>query len=72
MLVLTRRTEEEIVIGDSIKVRIVEVKGNRVRIGIEAPPDVIIEREEIRGRRRTSLEERVSVASVGKSLGSVV
>ena len=47
MLVLTRKVGESIAIGDKINVRVVEVKGNSVRIGIEAPADYRIYREEI-------------------------
>jgi carbon storage regulator len=47
MLVLTRKVGESIAIGDQIKVRVVEVKGNSIRIGIEAPADFRIYREEI-------------------------
>lgn len=47
MLILTRRINEEVMIGDDIKIRILGVKGNQVRIGIEAPEDVSVHREEI-------------------------
>ena len=47
VLIFTRRVGEEIRIGNDIRVRILEVKGKQVRLGIEAPPDVIIHREEI-------------------------
>jgi carbon storage regulator len=47
MLVLTRKVGESIAIGDQIKVRVVEVKGNSIRIGIDAPADFRIYREEI-------------------------
>ncbi len=47
MLVLTRKVGESIAIGDKINIRVVEVKGNSVRIGIEAPADFRIYREEI-------------------------
>ncbi len=47
MLVLTRKVGEAITIGDQIKIKVVEVKGNQIRIGIEAPDDVRIYREEI-------------------------
>lgn len=50
MLVLTRKTEEGIVIGDSIRLTVLEIKGNKVRIGIEAPPDVRVHRSELLGR----------------------
>jgi len=47
MLVLTRKIGELIVIGDDIKIKIVEIKGKQVRIGIEAPRNVEVNREEI-------------------------
>ncbi|HEM8140121.1 TPA: carbon storage regulator CsrA [Providencia rettgeri] len=47
MLILTRRVSEEVMIGDDIKIKILGVKGNQVRIGIEAPKDVAVHREEI-------------------------
>ena len=47
MLILTRKRSESIIIDGLIKVTVVEVKGNQVRIGIEAPPDKKIYREEI-------------------------
>lgn len=47
MLILTRRINEEVMIGDDIKIRILGVKGNQVRIGIAAPEDVSVHREEI-------------------------
>jgi carbon storage regulator len=53
MLVLTRKAGESILIGDNIKVRVLEARGSQVRIGIEAPDDVKIFREEIRDSTRT-------------------
>ena len=47
MLVLTRGVEEQIVIGDTITVRVVEIRGDQVRLGIEAPPDVPVHRQEV-------------------------
>ena len=47
MLVLTRKVGESIAIGDQIKIRVVEVKGNSIRLGIDAPADFRIYREEI-------------------------
>ena len=49
MLVLTRKTKEEIRIGNDITVTIVRVKGQSVRVGINAPPHVHIVRSEIAG-----------------------
>ena len=47
MLVLSRLKDEKIIIGENIVVTIVEVRGNKVRIGIEAPRDVRVLREEL-------------------------
>ena len=47
MLILTRRIGEKLVIGDNVKVTVLGVKGNQIRIGIEAPHDVQVHREEI-------------------------
>jgi|GraSoiStandDraft_11_1057310.scaffolds.fasta_scaffold143590_3 carbon storage regulator len=58
MLVLSRRPGEEIVIGDTIRLRVVAIDGNRVRLGFTAPADTFICREELRldmersGRKR--------------------
>ncbi len=47
MLVLTRREGEAVRIGSDVSIRIVSTKGNRVRIAIDAPPGVVVHREEI-------------------------
>lgn len=47
MLILTRRVGETIVIGDNVVVTVLGIKGNQVRIGINAPKDVSVHREEI-------------------------
>lgn len=47
MLILTRRISESIIIGDDVKLTVLGVKGNQVRIGIDAPKDVSVHREEI-------------------------
>jgi carbon storage regulator len=51
MLVLTRKLGEEIVIGSSITVKVVAVQGDRVRIGIDAPRSVPVDRLEVHQRR---------------------
>ena len=47
MLILTRRVGETLMIGDQVSVTVLGVKGNQVRIGITAPKDVAVHREEI-------------------------
>ena len=47
MLILTRKPGESLYIGDNVKVTIVEIKGNQIRVGIDAPPELRIYREEI-------------------------
>ncbi|MDH3693406.1 MAG: carbon storage regulator CsrA [Gammaproteobacteria bacterium] len=54
MLILTRRTGESVNIGDDIQFTILSVKGNQVRIGIDAPKDVAVHREEIYQRIKQS------------------
>lgn len=47
MLVLSRKVDDTIIIGDNIKIQVMQVKGNRIRIGIEAPSDLKILRGEL-------------------------
>jgi carbon storage regulator len=51
MLVLSRRIGEEIIINDNIRVTVVAVKGDRVRLGIVAPREVTVDRSEVHERR---------------------
>ena len=50
MLILTRKIGESLMIGDEVTVTIVDVKGHQVRVGVNAPKDVEVHREEIYGR----------------------
>lgn len=52
MLILTRRVGETIMVGDNVTVTIMGVKGNQIRIGINAPKDITVHREEIYERIR--------------------
>lgn len=47
MLVVTRRTKEKIIIRDDIRLTILGIKGNQVRVGIDAPLDISVHREEV-------------------------
>jgi len=47
MLILSRKCNEQIVIGDNIVVTVVAIRGGNVRLGIEAPPNVSVHREEV-------------------------
>lgn len=50
MLILTRRVGETVMIGDNVTVTVLGVKGNQVRLGVNAPKDVAVHREEIYDR----------------------
>ena len=56
MLILSRRIDESIQIGDDITVTILDIKGKQVRIGINAPDDVDVHREEIYERIQADLD----------------
>jgi len=63
MLVLTRKLDEAIQIGDNIKITVLRVKGNTVRIGIDAPKDVRVIRDEL---EREIIAERVANPALHK------
>lgn len=56
MLILTRRVGETLMVGDDVTVTVLGVKGNQVRIGVNAPKDVAVHREEIYDRIRKEAE----------------
>ena len=57
MLILTRRVGETLMIGDEVTVTVLGVKGNQVRIGVNAPRDVAVHREEIYDRIKSEQEQ---------------
>jgi carbon storage regulator len=63
MLVLSRKKDEKIIIGDSITLMVVEIRGDKVRLGIEAPKEVSVHREEVYEaiKREQALEPDVHV-----------
>lgn len=64
MLVLSRKSNESIIIGAEIKVTVLEVRGDQVRLGISAPRDVTVHREEVHAEIQ---RENISAAAVRSS-----
>lgn len=76
MLVLTRKLGENIRIGDNVKITVLEVRGAQVKLGIEAPPEVIVHREEIYERiqeenRRASGANPMALKDAASTLRNV-
>ncbi|MBU1192941.1 MAG: carbon storage regulator CsrA [Gammaproteobacteria bacterium] len=66
MLILTRRVGETLMIGDEVTVTVLGVKGNQVRIGVNAPKTVAVHREEIYERIQREQEQNGNVAVDGR------
>ena len=65
MLVLSRKTDQEVVIGGNIRLTVLRVKGNTVRLGIEAPRDIRIVRGEL--EHETTSKQEVSVIEASRN-----
>ena len=63
MLVLSRKLGEKIIIGDSIVLTVVKIDRNQIRLGVEAPANVAIFREEIAPQRGPGLDASVNVTT---------
>jgi len=61
MLVLTRKRDEKIIIGDDITITVVEIRGDKVRLGIDAPVEIPVHRQEVYDaiQRKQSARENV-------------
>lgn len=66
MLILTRRVGETLMIGDDVTVTVLGVKGNQVRIGVNAPKDVSVHREEIYERIRKEQQQQAAADEGGE------
>ena len=60
MLVLTRRVNETLMIGDDVTLTVLGIKGNQVRIGVHAPKEVAVHREEIYDRIKAERHQETS------------
>ena len=69
MLILTRREGESVRIGEDVTVTVLRVKGSQVRIGVNAPKDVAVQREEIAERIRADATGEVEVPGAGAPVG---
>ena len=56
MLVLSRKANEAVVINQNIRIQVISIRGDRVRLGIDAPPDVLVDRAEVHERRMQFVE----------------
>ena len=63
MLILTRRSGESVRIGDEIEISVLSVHGGQVRLGIKAPREIVVDREEIALRKQRERDQLVAVGA---------
>jgi len=72
MLVLTRKIDESIIIGDNIEVKVVEISGKSVKLGIEAPRELSVHRKEVyEAILRENIEAARSAAEIPEGLTEI-
>ncbi len=64
MLILTRRVGQTVVIGDNITVTVLAIRGNQIRLGVTAPKEIAVDREEIAERKAAGLPKPVRASAV--------
>lgn len=59
MLILTRKIGESLLIGDNVEITVLGVRGNQVKLGVEAPKEISVHREEIYHRIKSAQQEQL-------------
>ncbi|HEV7206654.1 MAG TPA: carbon storage regulator CsrA [Jatrophihabitans sp.] len=77
MLILTRRVGENVIVGDDIVISVLEVRGDAVRLGIQAPRSVAVHREEVwlelqQANARSASPADAAVTELGAAVGDLV
>ena len=62
MLVLSRKKDEKIIIGDQISIMVIEIRGDKVRLGIDAPKEITVHRQEVYEAIKKERDEKKGVS----------